>query len=744
MKNDLLPMSRIAALSLLGALAFAASQQPASNDAQADLVLVPHVMSSASELLGVASSVMVYDPVDGRRVQIERLQVSSADGVLVDLPLKHELLGDPRFGDLGAIVERLPHEFTHIHGRRRAFADERAGFFLGHLIEEKIHEGEALLGQLRREWDAGRELPMHEEPFTLQLGELFTPEDAPGEEVELTLSVTWSAPGEPQRTSSTTTRVELLPRTLDAPDSYAQTMGATEIHRGDMHVHSCHGEASGACAPSGNCAAESFQLSGSFGFAQLRTQYAALGTSWFTATDHSYCINDNAEFQTIVTECVSASDSSFQCLPHLELSSDEVGNQSGTDLADILCLGTTSANHMGAHGITSRIEGGEDGFLGFCNGLFSDVLTPFNTNLATVNSQGGFGIANHPYAGTFGWESFDSTVGQEGGGLHGVEIWNGASESGQDHHVAYWVDWLLAGRILYAYSGSDTHDEATAYGANCALFSGEDFSSENLLEVLRAGRLYISNGPVLIGDVLIGGQGIPMGTVQPLPPSSPAASVSARAHYNFGSSTGTITIFYGKVGDSSESVLAQSSSLSGSGVFEVPHTLNTQTRTWYRVYAETSGGNAYGNPVFFQPSTSDPVAYCTSTPVSQGCSIDISFSGSPSATSSAPFVIEASPSPSNRNGIFFYGYAPAFNAFNAGTLCVQPPIQRTLVQNSGGDPPPSNCSGEFSFDFNAYMGSASDPLLQPGTTVYSQFWFRSPGDPGNSAMSQAAAFTIQP
>ena len=107
-------------------------------------------------------------------------------------------------------------------------------------------------------------------------------------------------------------------------------------------------------------------------------------------------------------------------------------------------------------------------------------------------------------------------------------------------------------------------------------------------------------------------------------------------------------------------------------------------------------------------------------------------------------MIEASPSPSNRNGIFFYGYSPTFNAFNAGTLCVLPPIRRTPVQNSGGDPPPSNCSGDFSFDFNAYMSSASDPLLQPGTTVYSQFWFRSPGDPGNSAMSQAAAFTIQP
>ncbi|MCH2107125.1 MAG: hypothetical protein MK291_10845, partial [Planctomycetes bacterium] len=456
MSNTILPFRRIAALSLFAALAIAASQGPEEEGARGDILLVPHVMKSASELLGVASSVMVYDPVDGRRVQLERLQVSTSDGVLVDLPLDRELFGDPRFGTLGTIIERLPHELTHIHGRRRAFADEQAGFFLGHKIDEKVHEGEALLAQLRREWASGRELPMHEEPFTLQLGELFSTEDAPGETVELTLSVTWSAPGEPQRSTSTTARVELLPRALGAPESYAQTMGATEIHRGDMHVHSCHGEAAGACAPSENCTAESFQVSGSFSFAQLRSQYAALGTTWFTATDHAYCVNSDAEYQSILTECVSASDSTFQVLPHLELSSDEVGDQTGTDLADILCLGTTSANHMGAHGITSRINGGGDGFLGFCDGLFSDVLDPFDQNLAIVNAQGGFGIANHPNAGTFGWESISSTVGQEGGGLHGVEIWNGASVSGQGNHVGAWIDWLLDGRILFGYAGSDT------------------------------------------------------------------------------------------------------------------------------------------------------------------------------------------------------------------------------------------------------------------------------------------------
>jgi hypothetical protein len=744
MTRTMLSPKRLLALTSLAALAIAATQAPAPIGAQRELILVPHVIRSASELVPVAASVMISDPVDGRRVTLERLQVSTTDGVLIDQSLSAELRGDPRFEQLGALVERLPHEFTHIHARRRAFADERAGYYLGHEIEQKIHEGEALIAALRRDWDAGLELPMHEEPFTLQLPELFQADGPAGEEVELTLTLTWSAPGQPQRATSTQTTITRLPRALDPPSSYLQSMGGTLIQRGDLHVHSCHGEAAGACAPSSNCSAESFQLSGSFSYAQLRTQFAALGTSWFTATDHSYCINDDAEFQNIITECNSATDSSFLCLPDLELSSDEVGPQTGGDLADILCFGLTSANHMGAHGITSRIEGGEAGFLGFCDGFFSDVLNPVDTNIATINAQGGFGIANHPYASTFGWESWDATVGQESGGLHGVEIWNGGTESGQDNHVAQWVQWLLNGRVLFAYAGSDTHDEAYNYGANCVLFNGEPFNSDSLLALLRAGRLYLSNGPVLIGDVVLGGQALPMGTVHTLPPSSPAAPVTARAHYNFGASSGTITIFHGRVGGSAETVLAQSSTLTGEGTFEFPHTIDTSARTWYRVYTETNGGNAYGNPVFFQPSTSDPVAYCASTPVTQGCSLDVAFSGFPSATSTSPFLISASPSPSNRNGIFFYGFSPSYTPFNAGTLCVQPPIQRTPVQNSGGNPPPSDCSGSFSFDFNAHIATGSDAQLLPGTTVYSQFWFRSPGDPGNSAMSQAAAFTIQP
>ena len=742
--RHLITSKRLFALLGLAAIAIATQQEAGQAEVERELVLVPHVIKTASNLGGVASAVVIYDPVDGRDVNIESISVSSRDGVLLEQAVNKELRGDPRFGELGSIIERLPHEIGHVNGRQRYFSEERAGFFLGHEIEENIHTAEALLEQLRREWNDGLQQPMTEEHFTLQLGELFAQDGPIGEEVEIILSATWTSPGQAQRTSTTTALITRTPLALDPPASFIQAMGATSIQRGDMHVHTCHGESIGACAPSGNCTAESFQVTGSFTLAELKSQFIAIGSSWYTVTDHSYCVNDDAEYQSIVNECASASDSSFLCLPHLELSSDEEGDQTGSDLADILCLGLTSANHMGAHGISSRIEGGGDGFLGFCDGLFSDVLTPYTQNIASINAQGGFAIANHPTAGTFGWESYSGTVGQEAGGLHGVEIWNGGAQTGQGAAVGRWIEWLLDGRLLYAYSGSDTHSEATAYGANCVLFNSEDFNPANLNELLKRGKHYISDGPVLIGDVVIGGQPLAMGTVQTLPPSPPATTVNARAHYNFGSATGTITIFNGRVGDSSETVLAQSSTLTGEGVFEFSHSLDLSTRTWYRTYAETSAGTAYGNPVFFQPSVSDPTAYCKATEITQGCSNDISFQGTPSATSSSPFVITASPAPSNRNGIFFYGLNPAFTPFNAGTLCVQPPIRRTNVQNSAGNPPPVNCSGTFSYDFNALIGSGLDPQLGAGVTIYGQFWFRSPGDPGNSAMSQAAAFTIQP
>jgi hypothetical protein len=318
-------------------------------------------------------------------------------------------------------------------------------------------------------------------------------------------------------------------------------------------------------------------------------------------------VNSDGEFDVIRAELAAITDGSFLALPDLEVSSDETGPQSGGDLGDALCLGLTSANHMGAHDLMHRIEGGEEGFAGFCDGLFSDVLEDFHTNVAEVRSQGGYPIINHPDGSSFGWNSVADTQGQESNALHGVEIWNGAFASGQGSNVASWVNWLLNGRILYAYSGSDTHDEAFSFGANHALLIDTPFSKEAIHDAMRAGNCYISNGPSLILEARIGGQTLLMGAQHPLPPSPPASPVTLRVHYDFGLETGSITIFEGKVGDASETVLCSSGALTGSGTFECADNLTTSARSWYRAYAENTmvSQTAYTNPVFFEPGAAD-------------------------------------------------------------------------------------------------------------------------------------------
>jgi hypothetical protein len=64
--------------------------------------------------------------------------------------------------------------------------------------------------------------------------------------------------------------------------------------------------------------------------------------------------------------------------------------------------------------------------------------------------------------------------------------------------------------------------------------------------------------------------------------------------------------------------------------------------------------------------------------------------------------------------------------------------------NSGGNPPPSDCSGSYSFHFSqSYMAAH---LLGAGETLYAQFWSRDPGFPvpDNIGLTDGLQFTIGP
>jgi hypothetical protein len=144
----------------------------------------------------------------------------------------------------------------------------------------------------------------------------------------------------------------------------------------------------------------------------------------------------------------------------------------------------------------------------------------------------------------------------------------------------------------------------------------------------------------------------------------------------------------------------------------------------------------------FDPSYAPFTVYCTAKTNSQGCVPAISATHSASL-SSGPFWIECTQELNQKLGFLFYGFAGQNTPYQGGYLCVQPPTKRTLVQNSGGNVGPDDCSGTFAFEFNALLQSGSDPALDLGAEVYCQYWSRDPTSSSFSNRSDALHFTIQ-
>jgi hypothetical protein len=140
------------------------------------------------------------------------------------------------------------------------------------------------------------------------------------------------------------------------------------------------------------------------------------------------------------------------------------------------------------------------------------------------------------------------------------------------------------------------------------------------------------------------------------------------------------------------------------------------------------------------------VTYCIAKLNSGGCTADIGWSGGASASASAatPFLITGQGVVPSTAGLLFYGFGRQEAPFMGGFHCVEPPTPRVGGQGSGPNSGP--CSGSFSYDFNARVQSGVDPLLEPGTMVNAQFWYRDLFDPLAffSSTSDAIEFAIVP
>lgn len=138
-----------------------------------------------------------------------------------------------------------------------------------------------------------------------------------------------------------------------------------------------------------------------------------------------------------------------------------------------------------------------------------------------------------------------------------------------------------------------------------------------------------------------------------------------------------------------------------------------------------------------------PSIYGTAKVNSLGCTPAIGWAGCASATSNAPFLVTASNVLNQRQGLMFYGFAPAATPYSGGFRLVANPIRRTPSQSAGGSALPTNdCSGGYSYDMNVRIQSGVDPALIVGANVYCQYWTRDPADPFTIGLSGGLSFVV--
>jgi Tol biopolymer transport system component len=152
--------------------------------------------------------------------------------------------------------------------------------------------------------------------------------------------------------------------------------------------------------------------------------------------------------------------------------------------------------------------------------------------------------------------------------------------------------------------------------------------------------------------------------------------------------------------------------------------------------------------IFTHDAQPPPLVYCTAKTNSLGCVPSISWSGALHVGSASAFSVTANNVLNNKSALFAYSIVGrAAIPFQGGTLCVQPPLVRIPVSNSGGSPAPvADCSGTLSIDFAAVVASGIYPSLTVGQGVWAMFWSRDPGflEPDNTNLTDGLEFALLP
>jgi hypothetical protein len=138
--------------------------------------------------------------------------------------------------------------------------------------------------------------------------------------------------------------------------------------------------------------------------------------------------------------------------------------------------------------------------------------------------------------------------------------------------------------------------------------------------------------------------------------------------------------------------------------------------------------------------------YCTAGTTVHACVPWIGGEGAPSSVASSGFDIVVHSVEGQRNGLVYYGFYSTALPWAVGSLsytCVANPVQRMAALHSGGTA--GQCNGELRLDFNAWRQAhptgLGSPFI-PGQVFYAQGWFRDPGAPKGTNLSDGLRFLL--
>ena len=144
--------------------------------------------------------------------------------------------------------------------------------------------------------------------------------------------------------------------------------------------------------------------------------------------------------------------------------------------------------------------------------------------------------------------------------------------------------------------------------------------------------------------------------------------------------------------------------------------------------------------------TPDAKFYCLGLFSTHGCLPEMDVLGTPSIAWPNAFKLQAKNLETMQNTLLFFGLSgPSSQPFFGGTLCVNPPLFRLGLTNSGGTGMPPFCSGAVSYNLGVLLNHPTGgPLISSGTVINAQVWFRDPQAAFTVGITNGLQFAVCP